>query len=57
MAKWTLPDMLTRAEADRQTQEAVAAALMQAAEIARAAPDGEVSYDDILALAPDTRKG
>ena len=34
MAKWTLPDMIPRTEADRMVQEAVAAAMMEAAEIA-----------------------
>ena len=39
MAKWALPDMISRAEADRKTQEAVAAALMQAADLVDALSD------------------
>ena len=46
-------DRYAKAEADDLVQAAVAAALREAAQVARASFDGEIGYDEILDLIPE----
>jgi hypothetical protein len=53
MAKWGDIKCPRCAEADDLVQAAVAAALREAAQVARASFDGELGYDEILDLIPE----